>query len=428
MLWDAIGDQFNCPLSIAQSQTTFDRGYPMITVGFTLIGRGAWSGGETYLRNMLGIISSKLSDKVGAKLFLSAEQFKHVGTSFDQFLVQPAIVDPRVKGTGESFRALGALVTGCDKDFADLVGQHEISIVFQSAQWLGERFPVPLISWIPDFQHRHLPGLFSKLAWWKREVGFQIQTRSGHVIMLSSQDARRDCEQFYPKSRGRICVSPFAIDLDPTPVLSRIAEVRVRYDLPDRFIYLPNQFWSHKNHAVVVSALTILAETDRLDGVPPIVLTGRTEDPRDPYLYERLIDRADNCGLTAHFRHLGLVPYADVLALNAAADYLLNPSTFEGWSTPVEEAKALGTSMILSDLKVHREQAPEATYFPPSDAMALADVLQHLGTLPPPVRPPIATLASQQDERRGAFSTTLFAAFTVAAAARLGDSYGRTTA
>ena len=179
---------------------------------------------------------------------------------------------------------------------------------------------------------------------------------------------------------------------------------------------------------MVVSALTILAETDRLDGVPPIVLTGRTEDPRDPYLYERLIDRADNCGLTAHFRHLGLVPYADVLALNAAADYLLNPSTFEGWSTPVEEAKALGTSMILSDLKVHREQAPEATYFPPSDAMALADVLQHLGTLPPPVRPPIATLASQQDERRGAFSKTLFAAFTVAAAARLGDSYGRTTA
>ena len=31
----------------------------MITVGFTLIGRGAWSGGETYLRNMLGLITSK---------------------------------------------------------------------------------------------------------------------------------------------------------------------------------------------------------------------------------------------------------------------------------------------------------------------------------------------------------------------------------
>ena len=36
---------------------------------------------------------------------------------------------------------------------------------------------------------------------------------------------------------------------------------------------------------------------------------------------------------------------------------LLNPSHFEGWSTTVEEARALGVPMLLSDLDVHLEQA-----------------------------------------------------------------------
>jgi hypothetical protein len=55
---------------------------------------------------------------------------------------------------------------------------------------------------------------------------------------------------------------------------------------------------------------------------------------------------------------------------------IINPSYFEGWSTTVEEAKALGQRLILSDIPVHREQAPMyATYFMPNDAKALADIL-----------------------------------------------------
>ncbi|TIN29445.1 hypothetical protein [Mesorhizobium sp.] len=45
----------------------------------------------------------------------------------------------------------------------------------------------------------------------------------------------------------------------------------------------------------------------------------------------------------------------DVVALIGAADYLLKPSHIEGWSTTVEEAKSLGTPMLLSDIPLHRE-------------------------------------------------------------------------
>ena len=55
---------------------------------------------------------------------------------------------------------------------------------------------------------------------------------------------------------------------------------------------------------------------------------------------------------------LGIVarPVLESLMLNAVA--LINPSSFEGWSTTVEESKSLGLPIILSDIPVHLEQSP----------------------------------------------------------------------
>jgi glycosyltransferase involved in cell wall biosynthesis len=76
------------------------------------------------------------------------------------------------------------------------------------------------------------------------------------------------------------------------------------------------------------------------------------------------------------YRLLGLIPHEHLGALMRASTALLNPSLFEGWSTTVEEARALGVPLILSDLSVHREQAGDgASYFDRSSAASLAEML-----------------------------------------------------
>jgi glycosyltransferase involved in cell wall biosynthesis len=383
----------------------------MITVGFTLIGRGAWSGGETYQRNMFGVIKAKLSGKVQAKLFLSPGQFEKIGTSFDQFLAAPVIVDERVSDAGVGKRALKALLTGRDSGLSELVASHGVDVMFESAQWFGNHFSVPVVSWIPDFQHRHMKQLFSHRGWWRRDLGFRVQTSGRRTIMLSSEDAKRDCEKFYPSSINKTAVVKFAVDLDPSAVVPRASGVFARYGLPSRFFYLPNQFWSHKNHAVVVEALKILQKSGNISSVPPIILTGRTEDQRDPMLYSRLTSEVEKVGLKTHFRHLGLVPYEDVFTLNAAADHLINPSQFEGWSTTVEEAKALGTPMILSNIGIHREQAPTANFFSDDNAHNLAEVLFAIGKRGPKTRQSAGELTLNHEQRRSDYSVALHSVF-----------------
>ena len=52
---------------------------------------------------------------------------------------------------------------------------------------------------------------------------------------------------------------------------------------------------------------------------------------------------------------------------------LIQPSLYEGWSTLVEEAKALNQFIILSDIPVHREQIDQnADFFDPFNAAELA--------------------------------------------------------
>ena len=58
---------------------------------------------------------------------------------------------------------------------------------------------------------------------------------------------------------------------------------------------------------------------------------------------------------------------------------VIQPSLFEGWSSVVEESRMLGKTIILSDLAVHYEQAPDfAVYFDRNNAKDLAEKILDL--------------------------------------------------
>jgi glycosyltransferase involved in cell wall biosynthesis len=165
----------------------------------------------------------------------------------------------------------------------------------------------------------------------------------------------------------------------PNELIEAVPEMVIpEYQLPQRFFYLPNQFWKHKNHMVVIEALGLLK---RQACEVVVAVTGNPLDPRHPEYFGHLNTRVESLGLQNNFRILGLVPRRHVISLMRVCTALINPSHFEGWSSTVEEAKTLGVPMLLSDIAVHREQmGEEAIYFDPDDASALATKLREAGT------------------------------------------------
>ena len=194
--------------------------------------------------------------------------------------------------------------------------------------------------------------------------------------MLSSQAMATEFDQYYPQWRSKVRVLPFPsaltfanLDNDPSGVVDR-------YRLPPKFALVANQFWQHKNHRVVVEALDRL-HTDGLD--IPLVMTGLPADYRDPSneTVSRLLQLVAQCGLAGQAVLLGQVPYSDLVSLMRMAAIVVQPSLYEGWSTSVEDAKALGRPVICSDIAVHREQVPgdPDVFFDPKNPEALASQL-----------------------------------------------------
>jgi glycosyltransferase involved in cell wall biosynthesis len=233
---------------------------------------------------------------------------------------------------------------------------------------------------MPDFQHRDMPGMFTRASLLKRELGFRAQILSGRFIMVSSADARAACERHYPSTVGRIFTVRFAVPPAIGVDAAGARRIADSYGLPERYVYMPNQFWRHKNHRLVIEALAMLRDQER---PVTVVASGSQLDPRNPGHFELLSTMIRDRNLKGQFRILGMVPHDHVPALMCASMALLNPSHYEGWSTSVEEARSLGTALILSDIPVHREQArAEAAYFDPYNASELASILGNL--VPPP--------------------------------------------
>jgi glycosyltransferase involved in cell wall biosynthesis len=240
----------------------------------------------------------------------------------------------------------------------------DATVVFPN--WgLGDTGSVAQMHWIPDLQHRALPENFSRLGRLRRDIGYQRLIRRARAVIVSSNAVADAVRSAYPRSRPKLRVLHFRTVVTDDVTATDPRDVVERSDLPDRFVLLPNQFWSHKNHATAFGAL------DQLE--LPIVCTGEPTDYRRPHYAEALLEEVHRAGYGDRVRVLGVVPRSDYLQLVRAASVVLQPSLFEGWSSIVEDARAFGKPIALSDIDVHREQDPErGFFFSPRDAQALA--------------------------------------------------------
>ena len=390
---------------------------PALRLGMPTIGGRAWLGGWNYMTNLLDCIAEHGAGRLEVVVFAGADLSSDALAELQGRPGVDVVIDPAFDAARKSERLIRAILTGRDVDAAGAFAANRIDVAFEPVSFFGWRLGLPALAWIPDFQHRRLPQFFTRSGRLRREIGFRAQILSRRRILLSSGDAERDCLAFYPAARRRTHVARFAVgaagDLD-------LNEARARADvlgLPERFLFLPNQMWAHKNHRVAVEAAGRLKAAG---DSTMIVATGHGDDPRAPDLRASIEGMIGSAGLDHQFRITGALPYRDVRALSMVASAIINPSRFEGWSTTVEEAKAIGTPMILSDLPVHREQAADrASFFAPDDSAALAALIaaQPTRTLAQIARD-MANAAARNAADRVAFADAFIAAVEATAAGR----------
>jgi glycosyltransferase involved in cell wall biosynthesis len=255
-----------------------------------------------------------------------------------------------------------------------VVREQGVHCLFTTPLRARPEYGVPTLLWLPDLQHVHLPELFSSQERAERDAVYGEELSAAARVVVTAEAVRQDLAQFAPAQASKARVLRFVV---PVPVEVYQQDPRAAaaaYHLPERFVWLPNQFWKHKNHRLVLEALRRLQARAVY---PVVVCAGSPHDHRNPQHLSDLLRQVAQWNLREQFILLGVVPHTEVLALMRQALCVLNPSLFEGYGYSVAESKAVGKLALLSDLPAHREQDPPgAIYFDPLDAGDLADKLE----------------------------------------------------
>jgi len=215
-----------------------------------------------------------------------------------------------------------------------------------------------------------------------RRAYFRAASRAGarlcDLAIAVSKTVKADVERYLRLAPERVRAVPLAAapsyrPLDDPP---RMAAVRAKYGLPDRFVLNVGALEPGKNHATLLRAFRRLkggglSTNSRQRAEHKLVIAGPPA-----WRYERLLRLVDKLGLRDQVRFLGYVPAEDLVALYNLADLFVFPSLYEGFGLPPLEAMASGLPVVASAAPALREVLDGAALLvQPQDVVRLAEAM-----------------------------------------------------
>lgn len=321
-------------------------------IAFVIPEKFSWTGEMNYFSSILKALDSYNSEKVNFiifcgknnKKFVEQNNFKNIDVIFS------SIFDKN------SFFNL------INKFFFLLFGYYNFYLYFflkyKKINFISHYRPVfgfKNIVWFPDFQHLYLKKLFNSPDIKFRDNLYFDYIKYGNIHLVSSNDSKKDLIKFN-KSKQNNSLNIFVLNFVPNIEFDKIISFKKLvklYNLNKKYIYIPNQFWIHKNHFLILKCINLLKNKKKKF---QFIFTGSHKDYRNQKYFDSICQFISKKKLKKYIKYLKEVPYNHVISLMYNCNMFINPSLFEGWSTTVEEAKAFEKKMLISNIPVHKEQ------------------------------------------------------------------------
>jgi len=323
---------------------------------------------------------SLLSKKEGFNLvvvFNDAAWKEHITIDYIINTSKPSFFEKKVKrlilnklGLVSFWRLIGKFFDPVQRLFYSI---NPDMIFYPGNDSLAYECPISSVIPIYDLMHRY-ESRFAEVGeeniYAQREHHYKNICRYAKFILVDSQLGKEHVLESYRCGAEKIIVLPYA---PPRYVYESVDKhILDKYDLPERFILYPAQFWSHKNHIAIIQALRILR--DEYAVTIHAVFAGSAKNA-----YNDIQQKIHEYQLTDQIKILGYVQNDELVALYKRAEALVFPSFFGPTNIPPLEAAALGRPILLADIYAHREQlGDDAWYFNPNDYHQLAELILKL--------------------------------------------------
>jgi len=243
--------------------------------------------------------------------------------------------------------------------------------IFPSQDTLSYQIPVPSLAVIHDLMHRYerrFPEVSAHGEYERRERHYERVCRWSQGILVDSEVGKRQVVESYGVAPDKIHVLPYA----PPRYLKQANKGPDTEKIPEKFIFYPAQFWSHKNHKNLLLALSWLRIEKGLE--INLVLAGSMKNS-----YQATRALVEKLGLSKSVFFLGYVPNETIVQLYRRARALVMPTFFGPTNIPPLEAFASGCPVATSGIYGTPEQVGEAALL--FDPTSVEDIAQQVAKL-----------------------------------------------
>jgi glycosyltransferase involved in cell wall biosynthesis len=211
---------------------------------------------------------------------------------------------------------------------------------------------------IPLLYPEYATGFFTRLY----TSLVSTSARGADHIITISQTSKLDIEEQLNIAKDQITVTYLAQDDHFHPIMGRErdAQVKQKYNLPDKFILYLGGFDKRKQVNQLMLAYTYVKDAEGVGY--PLVLAGKEPTWGSSPLFPNLREYAEKLDIAEQVHWIGYVDEADKASLYRLASVFVFPSEYEGFGLPPLEAMACGTPVVAWDSVVFDEIFEDAAY------------------------------------------------------------------
>jgi len=224
-------------------------------------------------------------------------------------------------------------------------GTPRCDVLFSPSHYVPLMSPMPRVCSIMDLGYLEYTTQFRKKDFWQLKVWSAISISVSKAILAISNSTKEDIVRHYPRSKGKIYVTPLAYDTSQfnTSISDEdVRRVRYKHSIVTDYVLYLGTLKPSKNIEGLIEAFS---RSEIRDTRYQLVIAGKKG-----WMFEPVYKKVKELGLEDRIIFTDFVDEKDKPALIKGAKLFVLPSFWEGFGLDVLNAMACGVPVVASNV------------------------------------------------------------------------------
>ena len=196
---------------------------------------------------------------------------------------------------------------------------------------------------IHDIQYTYLPENFSLINNYSKDLKLKASVNSCSNLIAGSSTLAEQFRKYFNIDKDKIRIISEGIDLDKFKVKKYSTRYIKNVKLPEKFIFYPAQFWPHKNHIMILEAISEIKHKINL------VFCGAKKN-----FYYKIVEYIRNKKIK-NVHYLGVISDEELIKAYNLCNLVIVPTKEESSCMLLKESFAMKKNLLVSNTKVFLE-------------------------------------------------------------------------